>query len=32
VYGLLMSSIVYLFFTKALSLSLPMGPLEQLLG
>lgn len=32
VYGLVMSSVVYLFFTKALSLSLPMGPLEQLLG
>lgn len=32
VYGLVLSSAVYLFFTKALSLSLPMGPLEQLLG
>ncbi|WP_020656833.1 tripartite tricarboxylate transporter TctB family protein [Massilia niastensis] len=32
VYGLVLSTLVYLFFTKALSLSLPMGPLEQLLG
>jgi putative tricarboxylic transport membrane protein len=32
VYGLILSTVVYLFFTKALSLSLPMGPLEQLLG
>jgi len=32
VYGLLLSTLIYLFFTKALSLSLPMGPLEQLLG
>lgn len=32
VYGLVLSGAVYLFFTKALSLSLPMGPLEQLLG
>jgi len=31
-YGLVLSTVVYLFFTKALSLSLPMGPLEQLLG
>lgn len=32
VYGLALTTLVYLFFTKALSLSLPMGPLEQLLG
>jgi putative tricarboxylic transport membrane protein len=32
VYGLVLTTLVYLFFTKALSLSLPMGPLEQLLG
>lgn len=32
VYGLVLSTLVYLFFTKVLSLSLPMGPLEQLLG
>jgi putative tricarboxylic transport membrane protein len=32
VYGLILSTLVYLFFTKALSLSLPMGPLERLLG
>ena len=32
VYGLALTTAVYLFFTKALSLSLPMGPLEQLLG
>lgn len=31
-YGLALSAIVYLFFTKALSLSLPAGPLERLLG
>jgi len=31
-YGLILGSVVYLFFTKALSLSLPMGPLERLLG
>lgn len=31
-YGLILSTAVYLFFTKALSLTLPMGPLEQLLG
>jgi putative tricarboxylic transport membrane protein len=32
VYGLILSTVVYLFFTKALALSLPMGPLERLLG
>jgi putative tricarboxylic transport membrane protein len=32
VYGLILTTLVYLFFTKALSLSLPMGPLEQLFG
>ena len=32
VYGLVLSTVVYIFFTKALSLSLPMGPLERLLG
>jgi putative tricarboxylic transport membrane protein len=32
VYGLVLSTLVYLFFTKALSLSLPAGPLERLLG
>lgn len=32
VYGLVLSTVVYLFFTKALALSLPMGPLERLLG
>jgi putative tricarboxylic transport membrane protein len=32
VYGLVLTTLVYLFFTKALSLSLPMGPIEQLLG
>lgn len=32
VYGLVLSGAVYLFFTRVLSLSLPMGPLEQLLG
>jgi len=32
VYGLVLSTAVYLFFTKALGLSLPMGPLERLLG
>jgi putative tricarboxylic transport membrane protein len=32
VYGLVLTTLVYLFFTKALSLSLPTGPLEQLLG
>ena len=31
-YGLVLSTLVYVFFTKALSLSLPMGPLEQLFG
>jgi putative tricarboxylic transport membrane protein len=31
-YGLILSTVVYIFFTKALSLSLPMGPLERLLG
>jgi putative tricarboxylic transport membrane protein len=31
-YGLVLTTFVYIFFTKALSLSLPMGPLEQLLG
>lgn len=30
--GLGLSALVYLFFTKALSLSLPAGPLERLLG
>lgn len=29
--GLVLSSLVYLFFTKALTLSLPAGPLERLL-
>lgn len=32
VYGLILSTLVYVFFTKALSPSLPMGPLEQLIG
>lgn len=32
VYGLILSTLVYLFFTKALALSLPMGPIERLLG
>ena len=32
VYGLVLSTAVYLFFTKALGLSLPMGPLERLMG
>jgi putative tricarboxylic transport membrane protein len=32
VYGAILSTLVYVFFTKALSLSLPAGPLEQLLG
>ncbi|CAN7368027.1 tripartite tricarboxylate transporter TctB family protein [Massilia sp. LjRoot122] len=32
VYGLILSTLVYVFFTKALSLSLPMGPFEQLIG
>lgn len=32
VYGLVLTTLVYVFFTKALSLSLPVGPLEQLLG
>jgi putative tricarboxylic transport membrane protein len=31
-YGLILSTIVYMFFTTVLSLSLPMGPLERLLG
>jgi putative tricarboxylic transport membrane protein len=31
VYGLALSVIVYVFFTKALSLTLPAGPLERLL-
>ncbi|WP_242489968.1 tripartite tricarboxylate transporter TctB family protein [Noviherbaspirillum cavernae] len=31
VYGLVLSIAVYVFFTKALSLSLPAGPLEKLL-
>jgi putative tricarboxylic transport membrane protein len=31
VYGLALSMIVYAFFTKALSLTLPAGPLERLL-
>lgn len=30
--GLVLSLAVYFFFTKALSLALPMGPLERLLG
>lgn len=30
--GLVLTSIIYLFFTKALSLGLPSGPLERLLG
>jgi putative tricarboxylic transport membrane protein len=32
VYGLVLSTLVYVFFTKALALSLPIGPLERLLG
>lgn len=32
VYGLTLSTVIYLFFTKALALSLPMGPLERMLG
>ncbi|WP_420475740.1 tripartite tricarboxylate transporter TctB family protein [Noviherbaspirillum sp. ST9] len=31
VYGLALSVLVYVFFTKALSLTLPAGPLERLL-
>lgn len=31
VYGVVLSLVVYAFFTKALSLSLPAGPLERLL-
>lgn len=31
-YGLILSTLVYVFFTEALSLSLPMGPLERLVG
>ena len=31
VYGLVMSTLVYVFFTKALTLALPSGPLERLL-
>jgi putative tricarboxylic transport membrane protein len=31
-YGLILSTVVYIFFTEALSLSLPAGPLERLLG
>jgi putative tricarboxylic transport membrane protein len=30
--GVVLSSLVYLFFTRALSLGLPAGPLERLLG
>lgn len=30
VYGFILSTLVYVFFTKALSLSLPAGPLERL--
>jgi putative tricarboxylic transport membrane protein len=30
--GALLSVLVYLFFTKALSLALPAGPLERLIG
>lgn len=32
VYGLILSTLVYVFFTKALALSLPMGLFEQLIG
>ena len=30
--GVVLSTLVYLFFTKALSLGLPAGPIERLLG